>query len=173
MLPHLGAAFNLAMYLLGNREEAEDAVQTAYLNALRAFGRFEAGNSAAWILTIVRHRCYTLLGQRKRSARVIPFDEESQSEGPSAMAQVFPMPDQATERYLAVERVRRFIRRLPLEYREVIVLREIEGLAYREIAAIAGIPQGTVMSRLSRARQQLKSLLVNDKQKNREQDDAL
>ena len=173
MLPHLGAAFNLAMYLLGNREEAEDAVQAGYLNAFRAFDRFEADNSVAWILTIVRHRCYTLLRQRKRSARIIPFDEETHSAGLSSAAQVFPLPDQATQRYLDVTRVRQLIRRLPLEYREVIILREIEGLGYREIAAIADIPQGTVMSRLSRARQRLKALLASDEQKSREQDDAL
>src|SRR4051812_19621182 len=150
VLPHLDAAYNLARWLLRNDHDAEDLVQAAYLRALKFFGGFHGANGRAWLLTIVRNACYTWHEREQARGHETAFDEEihgieSHATGPEKHAL-------REEDRLAV---RRAVDELPLELREVVVLRELEGLSYKEIAAIAGIPMGTVMSRLARARERL------------------
>lgn len=152
VLPHLDAAFSLARFLLRNNEDAEDVVQEAALRAFRFFDTFRGENSRAWFLQIVRNTAFTSL---KRTQDNVTFDEsihtpEAQSTNESTM----PI-DSRIDR----ETVRNAIEQLPPEFREVITLRELEDCSYKEIAEIAGIPVGTVMSRLARARSQLGEIL--------------
>ena len=155
MLPHLNAAFGLARWLVRSDTDAEDLVQDAYLRAWKAFAGFHGKDPKAWLLTIVRNACYTWLKSRRVESLSTSFDEEVHgawdvSEDP--------------ETRLALDRDRQAIRRaveaLPVEYREVLVLREWEGFSYREISEIADIPIGTVMSRLTRARERLHKSLT-------------
>ena len=147
MLPHLDAAYNLARWLLQHEQDAEDCVQETYLNAFSAFGRFRGGDGRAWLLAIVRNACYSRLRQRRRAEPPLAFDEELHQ--PAA-------GDGSETAFWQREDVRelldRALARLPEDFREVLVLHELEGLAYKEIAAVAAIPLGTVMSRLARAR---------------------
>jgi RNA polymerase sigma-70 factor (ECF subfamily) len=152
MLPHLDSAYNLSRWLLKDPHDAEDAVQDACLRAFRAFGGFRGGDGRAWFLTIVRNVCYSRLRQGKRESPKVSFEEDvhgSPQDSGEANAQS----------WLEVkgELLRRALERLPAEYREVIVLRDVEGLAYREIARVADIPLGTVMSRLARGRGRLQA----------------
>jgi RNA polymerase sigma-70 factor (ECF subfamily) len=154
MLPHLDSAFNLACWLLGDAHDAEDAVQDACLRALRAFSGFRGSDGRAWFLTVVRNVCYSRLRQGRRGPQQVPFEEELHGppEGPGeANAQ--------TWLEAKGELLGRALERLPVEFREVIVLHDAEGMAYREIAALAQIPLGTVMSRLSRGRARLQAEL--------------
>jgi len=153
ILPHLDAAYTLARYLLRDEHDAQDVVQDAALRAFKHFAGFRGGDARAWFLTIVRNCCLT--AQRQRGRRRM----DSLSEDHDAVA-VEPRGADA----LAIERsdraaIERAVAALPIEYREVIVLREVEGLSYAEISEVAGVPIGTVMSRLSRARQRLASAL--------------
>lgn len=153
MLPHLDAAYTLARYLLREPADAEDAVQDAYLRALRHFGSFRAAGDAraarAWLLTIVRNVCRTL-GGKSRDAE--SFDEERHgAEDGTTDARALARD--------ARETLDRALRKLPEEFRSALVLREIEGLSYQEIATTLEVPVGTVMSRLSRARERLGALL--------------
>lgn len=155
MLPHLDAAYNLARWLLRNDHDAQDAVQEACLRAYRAFDRFRGGDGRAWLLTIVRNVCYTHLRQRRRAPTLEAFDDEAHGS----------MDDPAATKALAwretkSELLQQALERLPPEFREVLVLHELEGLAYREIAVVAEIPLGTVMSRLARARHKLQAELL-------------
>jgi RNA polymerase sigma-70 factor (ECF subfamily) len=155
MLPHLDAAYNLARWLLRDEHDAEDAVQEACLRAYRAFDRFRGGDGRAWLLTIVRHVCYSHLRRNRRAPAAETFDDEAHGS----------MHDPGEANALAWHEVksaqlREALDRLPAEFREVIVLHELEGLAYREIAAVAEIPVGTVMSRLARARRKLQAELL-------------
>jgi RNA polymerase sigma-70 factor (ECF subfamily) len=154
LLPHLDAAYNLARWLTRDDHDAEDLVQAAYLRALKFFGGFHGANSRAWLLTIVRNTCYTWLEQKRARGTATAFDEEIHGVGSDAIA---------AERQLVREdqkqSVRRAVEELPMELREVVVLREMEGLSYKEIASIAEIPLGTVMSRLARARERLRERL--------------
>jgi RNA polymerase sigma-70 factor (ECF subfamily) len=154
LVAHLGAAYNLARWLMRNQTEAEDVVQDAYLRAISHFAGFRGGDGRAWLLTIVRHTCYDRLKQKATSRQNTGFDEALHSADRQ-------LPDPETAVLLAerTELLRESLAELPAEYREVFVLRELEQLSYREIATIAGIPLGTVMSRLSRARQQLQQTL--------------
>ena len=149
ILPHLDAAYTLARYLTRDPHDAEDAVQDACLRALRYFDTFRGGDARAWLLAIVRNRCYSLRDQR-RDASAVLFDEALHSEA----VDIEPA-DAAALRGATRESLDAALRRLPEEFREVIVLRELQGLAYREISEVTGVPIGTVMSRLSRARQRL------------------
>jgi RNA polymerase sigma-70 factor, ECF subfamily len=155
MLPHLDAAYNLARWLLGDPHDAEDAVQDACLRAYRAFDRFRGTDGRAWLLTIVRNVCYTHLRKNRRSPAKVAFDDElhGTTQDPADANAV-------AWHEVKSELLRQALDRLPTEHREVIVLHEIEGLAYREIAAVAEIPIGTVMSRLARARQKLQTELL-------------
>jgi RNA polymerase sigma-70 factor (ECF subfamily) len=146
MLPHLGAAYTLARYLLREPADAEDAVQEAYLQAVRRFETFRGENARAWLLTIVRRTCYAWADRARR------YDGD-------AVLDDLPATDDAPDVALLRSEVRagvgRAVEQLPLPFREVLVLREIQELSYKEIAEVTGVPIGTVMSRLARARQRL------------------
>jgi RNA polymerase sigma-70 factor (ECF subfamily) len=145
-LPHLDAAHNLARWLTRNDHDAEDLVQEAYLRAFKFFGGFHGGDARAWLLAVVRNACYTWLRKQHRRGPTAAFDEELHSgEGEAYNSERLAL--QNADREL----LRDALEELPVEYREVIVLRELEGCSYKDIAVIADIPLGTVMSRLTRA----------------------
>ncbi len=150
LLPHQNAAYNLARWITGNDHDAEDLVQEAYLRALKSFGRFHGGDGRAWLLMIVRNTCYSWLQRNRSSESVAVFDEDvhsGQSDGSS--------PEALLLQSLDSQLLKQALEELPLEFREVLIMRELEELSYKEISAIAGIPIGTVMSRLARARTRL------------------
>jgi RNA polymerase sigma-70 factor (ECF subfamily) len=151
MLPHLDAAHNLARWLLRNEQDAQDVVQEAYLRAFKSFGGFHGSNGRAWLLTIVRNTSYTLLKKNKAVDLTTPFDEETHG-----ISQESHSPVALVERIEDAGLIKKAIDELPAEFREILVLRHQEGLSYKEIADIAKIPPGTVMSRLARARAKLK-----------------
>jgi len=153
-LPHLDAAYRLARHLLRHEQDAEDAVHEACLRALRYFPGFRGGNARAWLLTIVRHACYARLKRPWLGVSHTEFDEEQH-----APPEPHDDPQAGFERDEAMARVRGAVEDLPPRFREVIVLREIEGLSYKEIGAIVQAPIGTVMSRLARARERLQRTL--------------
>lgn len=150
VLPYLDSAHNLARYLLRDAHDAEDAVQDAFLRAIRHFEGFRGVDGRAWLLTIVRNTCLTRLRNRRGSAESVEFDEEIHTVEESHQG-----PEVDLERRAATQSVREGLDRLPVEFREVVVLRELEGMSYKEIAQISGVPIGTVMSRLARGRKQL------------------
>jgi RNA polymerase sigma-70 factor (ECF subfamily) len=152
MLPHLGAAYTLARYLLRESADAEDAVQEAYLQALRHFAGFRGENARAWLLTIVRRCCYAWAGREGRHAPVGP---ELIDELPGDTDD----PETEVVRGELRQQLASAVDALPLPFREVIVLREIQELSYQEIATVTGVPIGTVMSRLARARRRLQRAL--------------
>jgi RNA polymerase sigma-70 factor (ECF subfamily) len=154
VLPHLGAAYNLARWITGNDYDAEDVVQESYLRALKFFGGFRGENSRPWLLTIVRNTCFTWLRQNRFSELSVELDEEIHT-GETESGN----PESILLAAAQNEMVRKAIEKLPPEFREVIILREMENLSYKEIADIASIPVGTVMSRLARARSRLQELL--------------
>jgi RNA polymerase sigma factor (sigma-70 family) len=149
-LPHLDAAYGLARWLTHNEADAQDVVQEAYLRALRFFSGFHGSDGRAWLLTIVRNTGYTWLRRNRSPEYAGDFDEAVQ-------LQESAEPDPETSQVIKVRKqlVDQAIENLPVEFREVVVLRELEELSYREIAAVTGIPIGTVMSRLARARKRL------------------
>ncbi len=161
-LPHLEAAFNLAFWLSRSRPDAEDIVQEAYLRALRSFDGFRGDDIKPWLLAIVRNAAYRWLANRQRARNVVSLDETLA--GSRADAHEMASEEPSAEQLLvsAVERdyVLRALAELPPAFREVIVLREFEGLSYREIAEITGTPAGTVMSRLARGRSELRKVLT-------------
>ena len=157
LVEHLDAAYNLARWLMRNEAEAEDSVQEAYLRAVRHFSSFRGGSGRAWLLTIVRNTCYNRLKRNGVSGQNTGFDEAVHS----AAGRQAPDPETALLMTERTELVRKSLAELPGEYREVLVLRELEQLSYREIAHVAGIPLGTVMSRLSRGRQHLQQILLD------------
>jgi RNA polymerase sigma-70 factor (ECF subfamily) len=159
VLPHLDAAFGLARWLMRDPVQAEDAVQEAYLRAYRFFGGFRGEDARPWLLGVVRHACYSLLERERRAgAPAQEFDERVHGEEALAAGTVvrFPLDPQAAVIERAErERIRTCLAALPAEYREALVLRELHGCSYREIAQIAEVPLGTVMSRLARGRKLL------------------
>jgi RNA polymerase sigma-70 factor, ECF subfamily len=158
-LPHLDAAYNLARWLLRNDQDAEDAVQEAYMRAYKAFARFRGGDGKAWFMTILRNVCYTMIKKLRSHETPEAFDEEiHQSVDESKMQEAFRQKANAESLHLALEK-------LPDEFREIIVLHDLEGLAYKEIASVVGIPIGTVMSRLARARGRLRTEIIAAKAK--------
>jgi RNA polymerase sigma factor (sigma-70 family) len=156
VLPHLDAAYNLARWLTRNEQDAEDAVQEACLRAFRFFGSFRGGDARTWLLKIVRNTCYTLLQNNRPQELATTFDEEIHSEKSCSMN-----PETLLMRGGDSQLLRRALEELPMKFREVLVLRELEELSYREIAEISNIPQGTVMSSLSRARERLRQSLTS------------
>jgi RNA polymerase sigma-70 factor (ECF subfamily) len=155
VVPHMDAAYTLARYLLRDEDEARDAVQDAYLRALSYFGGFHGGDGRAWLLTIVRNTCRTRYQRSRTGTLTASFDEELHSpEGEDAGAAPAHTDD------VPAESVREAVGRLPFEFREAVVLREVHGYSYKEIADVAGVPVGTVMSRLARARQRLRDALA-------------
>jgi RNA polymerase sigma factor (sigma-70 family) len=163
LLNHLAAAYNLARWLTHNEHDAEDIVQDAYLRAIRHFGGFQGGEGKAWLLAIVRNRCYDSMRHKSVRERTMPFDEELHN-----VRQATLDPEASLLQQERAELLRQALAGLPLELREVLVLRELEQLSYSEIAGIAKIPMGTVMSRLSRGRKRLQEVLLP---KNGEADD--
>ena len=147
MLPHLDAAHNLAKWLLRNEEDAQDVVQEAYLRAFRAFGGFRGTNGRAWLLTIVRNTAYTLLKKSHSVDLTTSFDEEIHVTGHDSAS-----PATILESIEDAQLIKEAMDELPVEFREILILRHQEDLSYKEIAEIAQIPPGTVMSRLARAR---------------------
>lgn len=154
VLPHLPAAYNLARWLVRSDQDAEDVVQEAYLRAFKFFDGYRGGESRSWLLTIVRNSCYSWL-QRNRARELMDSIDESQEELVDSAT-----PELRLVREADAQMVREALAELPLEFREVMVMREMEELSYKEIAAIAGLPIGTVMSRLARGRKRLYSLLA-------------
>lgn len=155
MLPHMDAAYNLARWLLRDPHDAEDALQDACLRAFRSMERFRGGDGRAWMLTIVRNVCYSRMRQGRREVATESFDDDQHGSTHD------PSEANALEwRETKGELLRQALEKLPDEYREVIVLHEIEGLPYRDIATVAEIPIGTVMSRLARARRRLHTELL-------------
>jgi RNA polymerase sigma factor (sigma-70 family) len=155
MLPHLDAAYNLARWLTRRDADAEDLTQEAYVRALQFFDGYRGGDSRAWLLAIVRNTCYTWLQRtRPQEAAATPFDDvahETRDEGADPEVLLLHKATAAV--------VRRALDQMPVELREVLILREHEGLSYKEIAEVVGTPIGTVMSRLARARGRVRSLL--------------
>jgi RNA polymerase sigma factor (sigma-70 family) len=160
LLPLMNDAFNLARWLMKSQEDAEDMVQESYLRAFRFFAGFREGtNCRAWFLRIVRNTCYTALGARDPKQQQVPLDSEADEIEDTA-----PLPPANLSKKATVEAVREAIAALPVEFREAVVLRELEGLSYKEISEVSGVPLGTVMSRLARARHQLYLMLSDRKQ---------
>jgi RNA polymerase sigma-70 factor (ECF subfamily) len=161
-MPHLRAAYNLARWLCRNDQDAEDIVQEAFLRAFRFFETFHGEDARAWLLAIVRNTTYTWLRQNRGHELHISFDDDAAHEGASVT--LLNPPDSNPESILARDEnkglLNRALEALPVEFREVLVLRELEDLSYKEISRIAEIPMGTVMSRLARARKSLGECLV-------------
>lgn len=156
VVPHLDAAYNLARWLTGNDHDAEDITQEASLRAFRFLEGFRGGNSRSWLLTIVRNTAYTWLKKNRPQAVVsIAEDELLEIEDPEALKNHSSALHHADRDVL-----RAALEQLPTEFREVLILREIEGLSYKEISEVADAPIGTVMSRLARARKQLQDFLA-------------
>jgi RNA polymerase sigma-70 factor (ECF subfamily) len=157
VLPHLNAAYNLARWLTRNTQDAEDVVQEAYLRGFRFFGGFRGGNARTWLLKIVRNTCYTWLHQNRAQQVTDPFDERVHTEAAESQNPETLLLQKAEGQWL-----NQALEELPTVFREVLVLLEIEGLSYKEIAEVLEIPIGTVMSRLARARHRLRESLSRD-----------
>jgi RNA polymerase sigma-70 factor, ECF subfamily len=159
ILPHLDAAYNLARWLTRNDHDAEDVAQDALLRAYKYFGGFRGGSSRSWLLSIVRNTCYNWLEKNRKKELGTVFDEE------------IHVPENENENSqnafltgVNKEMIMQAIEALPVEFREIVVLRELEDLSYKEIADTAGVPIGTVMSRLARARKQLQKSITQQLQ---------
>lgn len=159
VMPHLAAGYNLARWLTRNDHDAEDVVQEAYLRAVRSFDRYRGGDPRSWVLTIVRNTCYTWLRQNRAGETAFGADvgNDSVAEIPGDPA---AEPEVQFLRGVDRQLLREALEALPAEFREALVLRELEGFSYKEIADIADVPLGTVMSRLARARRQLQQSLL-------------
>ncbi len=155
-MPHLDAAYNLARWLAGNDHDAEDIVQEACVRAFRFSAGFRGGNSRSWLLAIVRNMAYSWL-KKNRPKTIVSIEDENMAEIEDPGAPAFERADAAV--------LRAALEELPVEFREALVLRHLEGLSYKEIAEVADVPVGTVMSRLARARQQLQNYLARKGEK--------
>jgi RNA polymerase sigma-70 factor (ECF subfamily) len=154
ILPHLDAAYNLARWLTRNEHDAEDMAQESYLRAFKFFDGFHGTDARAWLLAIVRNTCYTWLHQNRGRETMASFDEEIhtiENEASNPAKLVLKSDDR--------EMLKEALEELPVEFREVVVLRDLEELSYKQVAEVANIPLGTVMSRLARARERLKRIL--------------
>jgi RNA polymerase sigma-70 factor (ECF subfamily) len=148
-LPHLPAAYNLARWLTHSGHDADDVVQEAYLRAFRSFGGFRGGDGRAWFLAIVRNTCLTWLRRNRPPGPTVPFDETWHDR-----------PTEDVEPTDGRELLQQALADLPAEFREAVVLREMEGLSYKEVAEVTSVPIGTVMSRLSRGRGLLRQMMA-------------
>ena len=168
VLPHLADAFALARWLTGSRADAEDVVQDACLRAFRGIGGFAGGNARAWLLTITRHAAYSWLGKNRSAALLVVDDLEAVER--KELNRGVPMeqsetPEAALIAKADAARLEAAIAALPLPFRETLVLRDMQGLDYREIADVTKVPIGTVMSRLARARRRLIADIATDEPK--------
>jgi RNA polymerase sigma-70 factor (ECF subfamily) len=148
LVPHLDAAYNLARWLTGSAQEAEDAVQEACVRAVEYFDGFRGEDGRAWLLAIVRNACYDRFRKKQPTAEFVEAADPA------------PNPEMLQIQAVHREMLRSALERLPAEYREALILREMEGLSYREIAQVTDVPMGTVMSRLARARAALRTSLA-------------
>lgn len=155
VLPHLDAAYNLARWLSGRDHDAQDIVQESYLRAWRAFPRFRGGDSRSWLLTIVRNTCRTMHRKNQRADDFSVLDDED----PIPAGEAWD-PQAILAASVEVDAVRAAVGALPPEFKEVLVLRELEGLSYKQVAQVLKLPLGTVMSRLARGRARLHDLLL-------------
>ena len=160
VLPHLDAAYNLARWLTRNDLDAEDVVQESYLRAFKFFESLRNTDSRPWLLAIVRNVSYTMIQQRRASEEETSFDEEIHSPDPENQD-----PEALLLQSMNRQLLKEAIEDLPLEFREVLVLRELEGLSYKEISDITAVPLGTVMSRLARARKKLQASVARSMNK--------
>lgn len=154
VLPHLDAAYNLARWLMRNEQDAQDVVQEAVLRALRFFPGLRSGNARPWLLKIVRNTCYTRLRQNRPFEDAVEFDDDLGLPDPLALDAESAMLQKENGAL-----VQRAVEELPPRLREIVILRELEGMSYKEIAEVTGKPAGTVMSSLSRARERLRQSL--------------
>ena len=154
VMPHLSAAYNLARWLTRNDHDAEDLVQEAYLRAYKFFDRFHGGDGRPWLLAVVRNTCYTWLKQHRGRELTAPFDEEIHGGGSDALN-----PEKLLLQKTTREALHEALEELPIVFREVVVLRDLQGFSYKEIASIVDVPLGTVMSRLTRGRSRLQQCL--------------
>jgi len=155
ILPHLDAAYNLARWLAGNDHDAQDVAQEASLRAFKYFGSFRGDNARAWLLSIVRNSFHTWLRKNRPMEKTVEMtDDILDIEDPSVSLEA------VNPQFVDADAVRRAITELPLDFREIVVLREMEGFSYKEIAELAEVPIGTVMSRLARARKLLQKSLA-------------
>ena len=164
VMPHLGEAYALAHWLTGNGVDAEDVVQEACVRAFRAIGGYAGGNARAWTLTIVRHTAFSWLAKNRRGTLVAVDDleavERQQALPGRNGAQTGPAtPEAELMTSIDAARLEDAIAALPPQFREALILREIQGLDYREIAQVTDVPIGTVMSRLARARRRLIAMI--------------
>ena len=155
VLPHLDNAYNLARGLTNNKQDAGDVAQEAYLRAFRFFPGFRGGDARAWLMKIVRNTCYTWLRANRQLRDVTEFDENLFP--PDSRA---PNPEEVLLQSDSGTLARKALEKLPTNFREVLILRELEGMSYREIADISGMSSGTVMSSLSRARGRLRQAVT-------------
>jgi RNA polymerase sigma-70 factor (ECF subfamily) len=154
VVPHLDAAFNYARWLTRDEAEAEDLVQDACVRAMRFFSSFRNDNARAWLFTIVRNTWFSRVSRHQAVPKAMTVDAEH-----VVLVDGELDPEEQLLRQHAVLRVRSALEQLPADFREVLVLRELEGLSYKEIAAVVDVPIGTVMSRLARARERLMTVL--------------
>jgi RNA polymerase sigma factor (sigma-70 family) len=159
VLPHLDAAYNLAHWLTRNDTDAQDVVQEAFLRAFKFFGGFHGVDGRSWLLTIVRNTCYTWMQHNRSPQLNVSDDDDEQYE----IESTDPNPEELLLQRADTLMVRQALTELPIEFREVMVLRELEDLSYKEIAGITDLPLGTVMSRLARGRKRLQMALTNQK----------
>lgn len=168
MMRHFNSAYNLARWLVRDEHIAEDIVQNAYMRAFEAYASFRGDKSQAWILTIVRNTAYNWLNKQKRESNLVSFDEAIHSSGANEKSTSYMYrfsPEEMANLNSVGSTITDALGRLPIDFREVIILREIEGCSYKEISEIMKIPQGTVMSRLSRARLQMQKIITEQKQR--------
>jgi RNA polymerase sigma-70 factor (ECF subfamily) len=164
VLPHLDAAYNLARWLTGREADAQDAVQEACLRAMRFIGDFRGSDARPWLLKIVRNTCLTSL-RKRRAHETMSLDAGAGEEGELPLAALVAVADDSLDPHMLLLReanvaaVREAIEKLPPEYREAVILREMEQMSYKQIADVTDVPIGTVMSRLARARRRLAELL--------------
>ena len=154
VLPHLDAAFNYARWLTKSDADAEDVVQDAYVRALRFFSSLRGDDARSWLFTIVRNTWYGRFTRATGPNQPTVYDDMKHDRPDDGLD-----PEALVMQQQAVERVQRAVQELPTDFREMIILRELEGLSYKQIAVVVGIPIGTVMSRLARARERLQAIL--------------
>ncbi|MFM0054481.1 RNA polymerase sigma factor [Paraburkholderia phytofirmans] len=159
-LPHLDAAYNLARWLCGNASDADDVVQEAFMRAFRFFDTFRGDSARPWLLAIVRRTWYTEWRRRSSSHETVEFDDTMDDASFDGWSVGGTDPQALLIRDEDTKRVHEALAQLPVEYREVLMLRELEEMGYKEIAAVADVPIGTVMSRLARGRRKLAALLM-------------